>query len=194
MSSDSTTAPRNTPQFVEPDMDNGCETGACELAKLFYNTNERVIRRLRFRRELSDFYIATFKSWAPSGVINNPALHRTFSQVLFALVNDGKVLRISNSRLLWLNNGPPRSHSQRRHTHHHNRRHTHHHNRRHTHTAHHSRHPPRHFPCHPSEDLDGAGDPPPSCSPGYFADQGASLPSEECMKVYENHDDGCWHT
>ena len=90
-------------------MDNGCETGACELAKLFYTRNERVIRRLRFRRELSDFYIATFNAWAPSEVISNPALHRTFSQVLYALVNDGKVLRISNSRLLWYNNSLPRS-------------------------------------------------------------------------------------
>ena len=82
----------NTPPFVEPDMDNGCETGACELAKLFYTRNERVVRRLRFRRELSDFYLATFNAWAPSEVITNPALHRTFSQVLYALVNDGKVL------------------------------------------------------------------------------------------------------
>ena len=98
----------NTPPFVDPDMANGCETGACELAKLFYTTNERVIRRLRFRRELSDFYLATFNAWAPSEVIANPALHRTFSQVLYALVNDGKVLRISNSRLLWNNNSPPR--------------------------------------------------------------------------------------
>ncbi len=97
----------NTPPFVDPDMDNGCETGACELAKLFYTKNERVIRRLRFRRELSDFYLATFNAWAPSEVISNPALHRTFSQVLYALVNDGKVLRISNSRLLWINNSPP---------------------------------------------------------------------------------------
>ena len=104
----------NTPPFVEPDMDNGCETGACELAKLFYTKNERVVRRLRFRRELSDFYLATFNAWAPSEVITNPALHRTFSQVLYALVNDGKVLRISNSRLLWINNSPPNPHPRHR--------------------------------------------------------------------------------
>ena len=118
----------NTPPFVEPDMDNGCETGACELAKLFYTRNERVVRRLRFRRELSDFYLATFNAWAPSEVISNPALHRTFSQVLYALVNDGKVLRISNSRLLWINNSPPRPRHQARHHHH-----PHHHPRRTTH-------------------------------------------------------------
>ena len=112
----------NTPPFVEPDMDNGCETGACELAKLFYTRNERVVRRLRFRRELSDFYLATFNAWAPSEVIDNPALHRTFSQVLYALVNDGKVLRISNSRLLWINNSPPRHHPRHQH---HPRRTTH---------------------------------------------------------------------
>ena len=38
--------------------------------------------------------IATFNAWAPSEVISNPALHRTFSQVLYALVNDGKVLAV----------------------------------------------------------------------------------------------------
>ena len=96
----------NTPPFVEPDMDNGCETGACELAKLFYTKNARVVRRLRFRRELSDFYLATFNAWAPSEVIANPALHRTFSQVLYALVNYGKVLSISIYRHLWNKNSP----------------------------------------------------------------------------------------
>lgn len=97
----------STPKFVEPDMENGCETGACELAKLFYTRNERVVRRLRFRRELSDFYLATFNTWAPSEVIANQGLHRTFSQVLYALVNDGKVLRVTNSRLNWVTNSPP---------------------------------------------------------------------------------------
>ena len=103
--------------FVEPDMDNGCESGSCELAKLFYNKNERVVRRLRFRRELSDFYIATFADWATPAVIGNPNLHRTFSQVLFALVNDGKVLRISNSRLNWANNSSHRQQNHRQQNH-----------------------------------------------------------------------------
>ena len=105
--------------FVEPDMDNGCESGSCELAKLFYNKNERVVRRLRFRRELSDFYIATFADWATPAVIGNPNLHRTFSQVLFALVNDGKVLRISNSRLNWANNSSHRQQNHRQQNHRH---------------------------------------------------------------------------
>ena len=149
MASKSTTAASNIPQFVEPDMDNGCETGACELAKLFYNTNEHIIRRLRWRRELSDFYIATFNSWAPSTVIENPALHRTFSQVLYALVNDGKVLRINNSRLLWANN---------RMSHHPRHNHPRHHHPRHHRPRHH--HPRHHRPqSHPSHDSHCPADP-----------------------------------
>mgnify|MGYP003689230003 FL=1 len=91
------------PTFIEPDIANGCETGACALAKCFYDNNWRVLRRLRYRRELSDYYQATFNWWAPQEVIDHPPLHRTFSQVLYALVNDGRVLQVSNSHLNWLN-------------------------------------------------------------------------------------------
>ena len=108
-----------TPPYVEPDMPNGCETGACALAKCFYDNNFQVLRRLRFRRELSDYYIRTFATWAPPEVVTNPALQRSFSQVLFALVHDGKILRVSNSKLSWAINRParqgPRNQSHGRH-------------------------------------------------------------------------------
>ena len=90
-----------TPPYVEPDMPNGCETGACALAKCFYDNNFQVLRRLRFRRELSEYFIRTFATWAPPEVVANPALQRSYSQVLFALVHDGKILRVSNSKLSW---------------------------------------------------------------------------------------------
>ena len=90
-----------TPAYVEPDMPNGCETGACALAKCFYDNNFQVLRRLKFRRELSEYFIRTFPTWAPPEVVTNQALQRSFSQVLFALVHDGKILRVSNSKLSW---------------------------------------------------------------------------------------------
>lgn len=115
-----------TPPHVDPDMPNGCETGACALAKCFYDNNFQVLRRLRFRRELSEYFIRTFPTWAPQEVVANPALQRSFSQVLFALVHDGKILRVSNSKLSWAINrtahAPHRTQSHRRHSH---RRHSH---------------------------------------------------------------------
>lgn len=89
------------PPFVDADMDNGCETGSCALARCFYTNNSAVLHRLAYRNELSQYYLNTFHSWAPTEVVRNPGLHRSFSQVLFALVNDGGVLRLSQSRLIW---------------------------------------------------------------------------------------------
>ena len=110
-----------TPPYVEPDMPNGCETGACALAKCFYDNNFQVLRRLRFRRELSEYFIRTFATWAPPEVVANPAIQRSFSQVLFALVHDGKILRVSNSKLSWAINrtahAPHRTQSHGRHPH-----------------------------------------------------------------------------
>lgn len=80
--------------FVPADMDNGCETGACALAKLFYDTHCRIIWRLKHRAELSAFYHATYDSWSAD------LSPRSFAQVLYALVNDGRILRINNSRFL----------------------------------------------------------------------------------------------
>jgi len=110
----------NAPPFVEPDMDNGCESGACGLAKAFYDANWRVLVRLRHRGELSKLYISTFDTWAPEEIKSNPGMHRSFSQVLFALVNDGQVLRINNKvHLKWINT--PGQHRPRGRGHHNTR-------------------------------------------------------------------------
>lgn len=110
----------NAPPFVEPDMDNGCESGACGLARAFYDSNWRVLVRLRHRGELSKLYISTFDTWAPEEIKSNPGMHRSFSQVLFALVNDGQVLRINNKvHLKWINT--PGQHRPRGRGHHNTR-------------------------------------------------------------------------
>lgn len=93
---------RNTIPFVEADMENGCESGACGLAKAFYDSQCRLLWRLKTRGELSTFYRSTFDSWAPEEVKSNPGLHRQFAQVMFALVNDGQILRVNKGQyLVW---------------------------------------------------------------------------------------------
>jgi hypothetical protein len=75
-------------------MHNGCETGACSLARIFYQTQCRLLWRLKHRAELTAFYHATYDSWAPD------LSPRSFAQVLYALVNDGRILRINKGRFL----------------------------------------------------------------------------------------------
>ena len=93
---------RSTIPFIEADMDNGCESGACGLAKTFYESQCRLLWRLKTRGELSTFYRSTFDSWAPPEVKSSPGLHRQFAQVMFALVNDGQILRVNKGQyLVW---------------------------------------------------------------------------------------------
>lgn len=99
---------RNTIPFVESDMDNGCESGACGLAKTFYESQCRLLWRLKTRGELSTFYRNTFNSWAPEEVKSSPGLHRQFAQVMFALVNDGQILRVNKGQyLVWTDSQNP---------------------------------------------------------------------------------------
>ena len=87
--------PRQTDiPFAPADMPNGCETGACSLARVFYQTQHRLLWRLKHRGELTAFYHATYDSWAPD------LSPRSFAQVLYALVNDGHILRINKGRFL----------------------------------------------------------------------------------------------
>ena len=89
-------------------MDNGCESGACALARIFYDSQARLLWRLKTRGELSTFYRSTFNSWAPEEVKSNPGLHRQFAQVMFALVNDGKILRVNKGQyLVWTDSNNP---------------------------------------------------------------------------------------
>jgi len=93
---------RSTIPFIEADMDNGCESGACGLAKTFYESQCRLLWRLKTRGELSTFYRSTFDSWVPDEVKSSPGLHRQFAQVMFALVNDGQILRVNKGQyLVW---------------------------------------------------------------------------------------------
>ncbi len=99
---------RNTIPFVESDMENGCESGACGLAKAFYESQCRLLWRLKTRGELSTFYRSTFQSWAPEEVKSSPGLHRQFAQVMFALVNDGQILRVNKGQyLVWTDSQNP---------------------------------------------------------------------------------------
>ena len=88
-------SPQQSPiPFAPADMPNGCETGACSLARIFYQTQCRLLWRLKHRAELTAFYHATYDSWAPD------LSPRSFAQVLYALVNDGRILRINKGRFL----------------------------------------------------------------------------------------------
>ena len=114
---------RSTIPFIEADMDNGCESGACGLAKTFYESQCRLLWRLKTRGELSTFYRSTFDSWVPDEVKSSPGLHRQFAQVMFALVNDGQILRVNKGQyLVWTdpqnpanrrrNHGPQRNNNR----------------------------------------------------------------------------------
>ena len=107
--------------FVEADMENNCETVSCALARAFYTANCRLLWRFKTRAELSTFYRSTFvgnlPSWATDDMKANPVLcERQFSQVLYALVNDGKVLRINKGQfLVWtdINNPANKRHARK---------------------------------------------------------------------------------
>lgn len=91
--------------FIEPDMENNCESVSCVLARVFYTANSRLLWNFKSRADLSTFYRSTFvgniPSWADDNMKANPVLcERQFSQVLFALVNDGKILRINKGQFL----------------------------------------------------------------------------------------------
>ena len=139
---------RTTIPFVESDMDNGCESGACGLAKTFYDTQARLLWRLKTRGELSNFYRSTFDSWAPEEVKSNPRLHRQFSQVMYALVNDGRILRVNKGQyLVWTDPNNPANRRRNNHGPRHNNRHRsnsrgngHGQNRHHQHRQHQHRH------------------------------------------------------
>ena len=82
--------------FVPADMPNGCETGSCSLAHAFYKSQRLLLWRLKTRSELTAFYHATYHYWS------DDLEPRSFSQVLYALVNDGRILRINKSKyLVW---------------------------------------------------------------------------------------------
>lgn len=81
----------NAPEMVPADMDNGLESVSVKLAKAFYERYGTSLHGMTKRGQLSQFYIDTYESWCPSDLSGQP---RHFKQILYALVNDGKVVRV----------------------------------------------------------------------------------------------------
>ena len=95
-------------EVAAEDGDNGIEKGALKLAELFWNAQKRLALKTSKRGELSHLYVSTFASWAPQDIIDDIAKQRPFKQVLFALANGLKVVRVVDSgrNLLWRDNRP----------------------------------------------------------------------------------------
>ena len=91
---DNVSTSSNAPDMVAADMDNGLESVACKLAKTFYERYGASLHGITKRGALSQFYIDTYDSWCPAELTGQP---RHFKQVLYALVNDGKVVRVVGS-------------------------------------------------------------------------------------------------
>lgn len=81
----------NAPVEVAADMDNGLETVSCQLAKVFYERYGASLHGITKRGQLSQFYIDTYDSWCPADLVGQP---RHFKQILFALANDSKQVRV----------------------------------------------------------------------------------------------------
>lgn len=88
---DSISTGSNAPEQVAADMDNGLETVSCRLAKTFYERYGASLHGITKRGQLSQFYIDTYESWCPDDLVGQP---RHFKQVLFALANDTKMVRV----------------------------------------------------------------------------------------------------
>ena len=88
---DSISTSSNAPEQVAADMDNGLETVSCRLAKTFYERYGASLHGITKRGQLSQFYIDTYDSWCPADLVGQP---RHFKQVLFALANDSKQVRV----------------------------------------------------------------------------------------------------
>ena len=88
---DNVSTSSNAPDMVDPDMENGLESVSCKLAKTFYERYGASLHGITKRGALSQFYIDTYETWCPTDLNGQP---RHFKQVLYALVNDGKVVRV----------------------------------------------------------------------------------------------------
>jgi hypothetical protein len=88
---DSISTSSNAPAMVESDMDNGLETVSCQLASKFYERYGASLHGITKRGALSQFYIDTYDSWCPEDLAGQP---RHFKQVLYALANDTKMVRV----------------------------------------------------------------------------------------------------
>ena len=98
----------NTPQkpqkknrFIPEIKDNiGIDKQATQLAKLFYNSQQYFIKKCKYRNQIGFLYKSTFNYWAPLQIKTNRNLQRHFSQVLFALSKELRVMRVVKGRKL----------------------------------------------------------------------------------------------
>ncbi len=88
---DNVSTASNAPAEVAADMANGLETVSCKLADTFYERYGASLHGLTKRGALSQFYIDTYDSWCPEELKSQP---RHFKQVLFALANHTKKVRV----------------------------------------------------------------------------------------------------
>ena len=88
---DNVSTTSNAPAEVAADMDNGLESVSCKLADTFYERYGASLHGLTKRGALSQFYIDTYDSWCPEELAGQP---RHFKQVLFALANHTKKVRV----------------------------------------------------------------------------------------------------
>ena len=79
------------PEQVPSDMENGLESVSCQLASEFYNRYGTSLHGITKRGGLSQLYIDTYDSWCPAKLKGQP---RHFKQVLYALANDTKKVRV----------------------------------------------------------------------------------------------------
>lgn len=88
---------RSGPPIVQPDRDDGCETVACYIAQTFYNACQYEISKITSRNQLRKYFLNSQKFWMPPELTERNET-RHFDQVLYALVNDGKVCRVKKSQ------------------------------------------------------------------------------------------------
>ena len=93
----------SAPARVEPDMENGFESGSCALARAFYDTHGVEASQINDRSELGRFFAskqnellqdeALMAACTKNG-LEDPRRH--WSQILFSLARHGKVLKVSS--------------------------------------------------------------------------------------------------
>ena len=102
----------------EPDLENGVNSVALDLAGRFWKSQRVMCLLTHTRSQLSKLYISTFNSWATDETQKDRSLQRPFSQVLYAMVQSMKILRVFDhgSKLSWRDNRRPtqsRDHGRR---------------------------------------------------------------------------------
>ena len=85
--------------IVSPDLKNGTESRANIIAHCFWKKMGRLLNRFKSRRSLREIYNMFISSaHFPEDLRETP---RSFNQVLFSLVHDGKVCRVVNGKVHW---------------------------------------------------------------------------------------------